>query len=694
MSRSRSALAAAVALGVGESLAALAAGGRELELLLLQLPIVCALGALVALAPLPARWLPPVPLLAVGLFHMLQLVIGGLPRSGTDVLLVAGHVLVWTAAWAFCLGRSERSPRPGLPPWASAGAAYALQALGAAWLLYPTVNARWAWTPWVGLAVLTLLPAGVAMLCSTLRAQASLLLTGLSALALGAAAWPLERAAHTQLPAPGPLAGEGLPDVVLVVLDTTRADRLSLYGHDRPTSPRLEELAQRATVYERAISPAVWTLPGHAALFTGLWPPEHGADWYDGVAPALSNQALTLAERFRMAGYRTACVASNLLFSARFGLTQGFELVWSEPPRTAPLLGTWVAREVAFRTGGGRHDVRKRLGALERGQQAPAGDVLGVATSWLDDVGGGTPRFLFVNLMEAHGTLRRCPCGSPVFGEGRAFTEHDVRGRSEAMGGREDADAASLERLRDWYDGQLACVDHHVGELMDALRARGMFEDALVVVTADHGEMLGDQRSFNHKGEVWDGLVHVPLVLKVPGQERGARCDAVTSIDALAAALPALAGLPPALELPSWAGERAWLTEPVERALLGRGDERGETSTCPLGGARLDFAASMAVRKPTLVEEFGERWDRGWLALHGQGRKWVQDTRGARFAVEAGPWGERLRELEQAERAQLEELVSRWHQVQLVPEREQGPRAPPDEENLRALRELGYVGDD
>lgn len=517
--------------------------------------------------------------------------------------------------------------------------------------------------------------------------------------------WPVLLEAHRRLPPPAPPALQGLPDVVLLVLDTTRADRLGAFGHSRPTTPHLSALAAHATLYSDAVSPAVWTLPGHASIFTGLYPSEHDSDH----TRPLAREAVTLAEWFRACGYRTASFAANQMFreSASWGLTQGFETAWCEqPPNTRiPLARAtfWALRQLLPRLGSARSAViafsEPFIPAL-RESQPQARDVIRPALRWLDAVGERAPRLLFVNLMEAHGMQREHDCGAQRFGSGRPIGPYQVAHMREVEAGQREANPADIERLRDSYDSAVACLDQHVGELLAGLRERNVLERALVAVVADHGEMLGDQGAFGHRGEVWQGLVHVPLLLKLPGQSEGSVCSAPTDTAALAGVLPALAGLPRLERVPTWAGDASWVPAFVGARVLESSDPtlaiteiepEDPQAPCPLPQRR---AHQLSIAGPSIDAEhdLGPRYTRAWIALRDGVIKLCEDSSGARWAVDlSSPAGEVPLPPTPDLSRRFDVLLREWRgeEMQLAPSKSASPEE--EAERMRVLRQLGYA---
>lgn len=319
------------------------------------------------------------------------------------------------------------------------------------------------------------------------------------------AAWvPRARSLHWReaarsLPAP---AVEG-PNVLLIVWDTVRAASLSLYGYGRETTPNLERLAGEAVVFERAVAPSSWTLPSHASLFTARYPHEHGADR---EAP-LDDTFPTLAEALSARGYETAGFVANLYWLGdRFGLSRGFQR-WEDEwwsPTPEQILGSWWVTRQAY----------ARLRARARIPRAPvrvrADRVQDAFLDWVNRRDRERPFFAFLNLFDAHE-----PYELPT--EYR-FAAPDARFwwdyRAPEVLPEED-----LADLRDTYDSCLFYLDRQLGRLMDRLAERGLLDNTLVILTADHGESLGEHGPavLGHSSSSYYDVLHVPLVVRLPG---------------------------------------------------------------------------------------------------------------------------------------------------------------------------------
>jgi len=286
------------------------------------------------------------------------------------------------------------------------------------------------------------------------------------------------------------------PNVLIIALDTLRADRMSLYGYDRPTTPELEAFAATAMTFDRAITPCSWTRTAFASYFTGLNPGAHGTE---DRSSQLAEHHLTLAERFKDKGWRTAAFYANGNIAADFGFDQGFDL-YDSPPLNAGYPGGQRMIDAASMTGRAVEWLRA---------ERPAED----------------PWFLFLLYIDPHDPY--LPHPEHEFGTERATTS--LNGRRlllrELDKGDKTTDVDKLQRIiRNLYDGEVAYLDRHVGLLLDELTAQGLDEDTVVIVLADHGEGLWDHGYRAHGRQIYQEQIHSPLVVRWPGRtEPGAR---------------------------------------------------------------------------------------------------------------------------------------------------------------------------
>jgi arylsulfatase A-like enzyme len=329
------------------------------------------------------------------------------------------------------------------------------------------------------------------------------------------------------------------PNLLWIVVDTLRADRMSLYGYGRPTTPELESWAQAGITFDMARSAAPWTLPSHVTMFTGLWPHQHGASIdcpYFGTAP-------TLAEHLRAHGYQTAGIVANVrMCNAAYGLDRGFDHHVDYPCNREISLRAMMYNSVQ---GSVAMELGRRL-LLPLPQPFPfvayrgARAITGEARSWLDgqDRGSGSgvpataarrPYFLFLNLMDVH-----APYVPPADARRRFWTGPNpprklaipgcgwdtLRARNaaspEQRPQRERELEATRRRLGDLYDDCLLALDAELGRFLRELCAAGHLTNTWVVITADHGEHFGEHDCFGHGSSLYNEQTHVPLILIPP----------------------------------------------------------------------------------------------------------------------------------------------------------------------------------
>lgn len=318
----------------------------------------------------------------------------------------------------------------------------------------------------------------------------------------------IEARARQRLPAAAP----GSPNVLLIVLDTVRADHLGLYGYPRQTTPRLTQLAERGVAFTRAVSTAPWTLPSHSSMFTGHFPTELSADW----GKALDGQWPTLAEVLSQRGYATAGFLGNRISASyEFGLSRGFQHY--EDYNRSP--GQFVLSSTLGRTVTDTRFVRLGLGYWHVLGRKRAAEVNREFLSWVSNT-DGRPYFAFLNYFDAHEPFdppepfdRRF--GAPFKSANLTFSRTDHFGEAR---GRENMSAIERQAQIDAYDDGIAYEDESVGRLLDELTARGRLENTVVIVTADHGEEFGEHGRFGHGSSLSWTLLHVPLLVSFPGR--------------------------------------------------------------------------------------------------------------------------------------------------------------------------------
>ncbi|HEX9636565.1 MAG TPA: sulfatase [Acidobacteriota bacterium] len=285
--------------------------------------------------------------------------------------------------------------------------------------------------------------------------------------------------------------------LVLAVIDALRADHLHCYGYRRKTSPAIDRLAAEGVRFERAYAQASWTRAASASLLTGRYPSSHGCL---GRAGVLGDRELTLAELFAPAGFETAGFVANPNFRRRFGLGQGFS--------------TWI----------------ELFEGKAMPQLTPATEVNWALREFLDRRAAAGPLLVFVFYLEPHAPY------APPAGLAERFLP-----RRRQPGER--------ERARARYDGEIVAVDRAFAQLRADLERRGLWADSVVVLTADHGEELGERGAYGHGHSVFEEQLRIPLLIAGPSLPRGIAIGAPVQQVDLLPTLAELFGLEPPPDL-------------------------------------------------------------------------------------------------------------------------------------------------
>jgi len=338
---------------------------------------------------------------------------------------------------------------------------------------------------------------------------------------------------------------EDAPNVLLLVLDTVRAKSLSLYGYERPTTPNLDRLAARGTVFERAFSTSPWTLPSHGSMFTGRLPHELSGAW---ITPIDATHP-TLAEVLGGQGYVSAGFVANTTYcSAEFGLSRGFiHYEDHSTSLTKALAGTSFGSTFVHLLQLKKHFATHDNFDLKSAEQVN-GDFLG----WLANYDEDRPFFVFLNYYDAH---------APYFSPdefARKFSA--TRTGADIWARRLDAWAPEeIPALNDAYDASIAYLDHHLGRLFDELERRGTLENTVIIVTSDHGEQFGEHGLLEHANSLYLPLLHVPLfIVYPPAVPAGRRTDAYVSLRDLPATVMDLTGQPDPVGFPGHSLAAHW----------------------------------------------------------------------------------------------------------------------------------------
>ena len=293
------------------------------------------------------------------------------------------------------------------------------------------------------------------------------------------------------------------PNVLLIVIDTLRSDHVSAYGYQQKTTPWIDAFAKQSVQYQTAISQSPWTTPSHAALFTGQYPSRNGVD---GKNIHLHSENKTMAEVLEKNGYQTAGFINNVYIRRQTGLAQGFqqyEEFWGRNEGSSLML------LVEFLNN--RWDPRSDKGADE---------TIDAVADWLDhDWNPKNSFFLFAHFMEPHA----------IYGStGKYVKEFLPAGVSapDAMRVNQDPEMYICGKIqmteRDFgilgslYNSDIRYLDDAIGDLIDTIRKKGLIDNTIVILTADHGENFGEHHLMSHELSLYDTLLHVPLLIHFP----------------------------------------------------------------------------------------------------------------------------------------------------------------------------------
>ncbi len=289
------------------------------------------------------------------------------------------------------------------------------------------------------------------------------------------------------------------PDVYLIVVDTLRADALGVYGAPPWATPRLDAFAAEAVVFDQAVSAASWTRASVASIFTSQWPSSHGCRTKDAM---LGPDVETLAEVLTRNGYATGGFPNNPNITSTFGFDQGFSWYPAEPDYPFGAAESTYALSLysVLRKGWARASPHRRV----QDYYHPAERQVDRALDYIQ-AQGEARHFLFLHLMEPH---------DPYF-------VHPLNGEAVGRADQPDPPANQVDRLKALYAGEVLHADAELGRFFDRLAAEGRYDDALIVVTSDHGEEFQEHGGWWHGVTLYEEQVHVPLLVKLPRRTRG-----------------------------------------------------------------------------------------------------------------------------------------------------------------------------
>lgn len=289
--------------------------------------------------------------------------------------------------------------------------------------------------------------------------------------------------------------------VVLISIDCLRADHVGAYGYHRDTTPHIDAFAKDAVLFETAVSTAPMTLPSHLSIFTGLFPSRHDGSKWAKLAPSIPYAPQMLSE----AGYQTDAVVTGAYLSQTYGFERGFDLYRLD--HRAPAEKT----------------VEQAIELLQRS--------------------AGRDQFLFVHFIDAHWPYEPPEEFVERFGPRPADLAGLLR---KVVDNNPPSNAEETERVAALYDAEIASADEAVGRLLEDLKARGVYDRSLIILTADHGEAFFDHGHWQHSKTLYEELIRIPLIVKWPGQSPKGRVSAqVSQVDIFPTVLAAAGVEPP-----------------------------------------------------------------------------------------------------------------------------------------------------
>jgi arylsulfatase A-like enzyme len=439
------------------------------------------------------------------------------------------------------------------------------------------------------------------------------------------------------------------PNVILVSLDTLRADALGGFGYARDTSPNIDRFLSESVVFAQGRAPEPHTLPSHASLFTSLHPLSHGVEGRLSGGRALPAHLPTLASALREQGRATAAFVNGGFLHPRFGLGRGFQLY------------DYFS------------DIEAKQGSVKSRRGRSAAETNEAVFRWLDER-GKAPFLLFVHYFDIHSDWELLPYDAPdeyrrmfLEGESAEAVWDEPASATEYLTaineGKIEVTPRALERVRALYDAGVRYTDDRLGELFEGLRVRGLYDDAVIILVSDHGEEFLEHGKTQHT-QLYEECLRVPIAFRFPPSAQvpvGVREDAVSILDVMPTVLDYLDVEPPDV-------------------MQGR-------SLVPVIFDRQPRASEPMVFVSSITGELG-LYDRGWKLIYDPRRESVELYDLQRDALER-------KDLTRLEPARVESAMAKlesWYaeRPKLWMDGEQ-IEVDLDPETIRQLQSLGYL---
>lgn len=453
------------------------------------------------------------------------------------------------------------------------------------------------------------------------------------------------------------------PNIIMIILDAVRAQNMSCYGYAQETTPYINEFCAESILFKHAFSPAIWTIPSHASLFTGTYLSKHGAV---NLHRYLDGKSTTLAEVLYSHGYNTVIFSNNYFISVKdFGLSRGFNII------EGPTYPKSNFKRIIHK------GKRWLTGSLDCGAA--------VTNMFVRDFidrrsNSDNPFFLFINYMEAHAPYNHVP---------KKFLKRLVR-----KGGRKRIKSTNQDRLkyltrsiemteddfkllRSFYDSQISYLDFRVNEVLEILKHKGIFDNSIIIISSDHGDMIGEHNLMHHSYCVYEELIKVPLILKLPYRnDQGKKQNDLVSLIDIFPTLTELLGI---------------TNDFLERQLQGvnlpleKSDRSREYIFSECERPKNEF-------KDTYPDFDFSIYDRQLLAIRSKQYKfiWSSDNNNELYAVEKDPTEQRNLIDQESEKARyLESELFKWYDSFDKPQIEEEV-VELDQKVKKRLATLGY----
>lgn len=475
------------------------------------------------------------------------------------------------------------------------------------------------------------------------------------------------------------------PNIIMIVLDTVRADHLSCYGYSRATTPNIDKIAARGTLFENAMSASNWTLPSHASMFTGQFPAEHQAI---GLNKYLDNTYAAMAQILYRIGYRTAAFSANVMI-ATTGLDRGFESYWGEKKdknkyKIKPLWVKWADyfTESKKKSKKIKSDKKKKQKVKRKGHSKPsAGEVADAIIAWLEDSKDRKePFFLFVNLLDAHMPYLPLPGGEMAqFLPDEAALDKALRVSQNSkayLAGEIQITAEEFELLRALYDAQIAYMDRQLARLFEKLDELNLSDDSILIVTSDHGDFFGERNLMGHGVGAGYPVLNIPIIAtNLPGFDEGSRVKPlVQNIDFL----PTFADIDKAY----WAG----LSKMPGKSLLDPDNDRvGFAESYPSENF-LDIIAGFS-------KSASKKFDRETIAVWSGDYEYMKSSDGQEelYYLPDDPREENNLMASRPERASIMSDLAKKRTMRLQNKKSRKKRLAISSDEKDKLRALGYI---